>query len=277
MKPLLGRLLLIGLVGVLASCYGRLKDTSGQQSLNSIFSLSQEKPSLIVFSAIWCKPCRAEIEDLNKLVSQYGDRIQIRTYVVEGEVRGSNPSEEEIKTQFLSISGEAPKYSVKADSSWIFFEKLKWAQGRQLPSVAFLNSDGSVALQVQRSLEFDSELVPLVEKLIRNSPLPPQVEKPPVQNTSKLGISEFTERPGNAMTDVLAQNLQKSWSKGRAVYGFPASKMPFLSGTIDYYESSSGDVPVQMDWESDSESGFCSLTVKVNPDGSFLSSSGVCN
>ncbi len=271
------RLLFVFFLALLTSCYGRLKDSSEQKSLNSIFSLSQGKPSLVVFSAIWCKPCRAEIEDLNKLADKYGNRIQIRSYVVEGEKRGSVPTDEEIKNSFLSISGEAPRYLVKPDGSWVYFDKLTWPQGRQLPSMVFFNGDGTLALTVQRSLDFESELIPVVERLIQNSPLPPTEEKPPILDIVKLNISEFIERPGNELTEALSQNLQKAWSKGRTVYGFPASKMPFLSGVIEFYVNNNVDIPVQMDWESDSESGFCSLSVKVNPDGSFLSSSGVCN
>src|SRR6185437_16187476 len=73
---------------VLGGCYGRPKMHSNSSELARAADLQAGKPSVIVFSALWCHPCREEIDSLNQASRDFAGIVQFRGFLVEGEEKG---------------------------------------------------------------------------------------------------------------------------------------------------------------------------------------------
>ncbi len=285
MKSLM-RIKVILLIFSIVGCFGRHDDKLTQSVGQDVFSLSQKIPSVIVFSALWCKPCLAEIDHLNEIQDEFSNQLQIKSFIVEGIQKGSTPSMQEVDQKFVSPLGLKPNYTVELDPNWEKFSRAGGVLARQLPTMMFLDSSGNIVSLTQRTLDLETELRPILQRLIAGLPVQPTPSAPDPEPTpdldlQKLRLSEWILRPGNSLESEITKNLRRAWVKGRSGFGFTSVNMPFDSGEITFFSRESGsansvDRPRLMEWSYESDNGRCSLSVLVRPDGTYLSSSGVC-
>ena len=266
--------ILIPLIG----CLGRNDDKATNANIDiEKMGLDPAQPAVLVFGAVWCKPCRAEILEFNKLQEEFSSQLQVRGLLVEGEEKGQ-ASTLEMVDKFVGPQSQIPGYKIVVDREWTLFDQLNLREGRQLPTIVFVGSQGIVKRVVQRSLDYDKELKPLVESLIKNSLAPDTgANETPVPSALILSAEDWSRRPGNDSNSLKYQNLVLAWTEGRKKYNFLESNMPFLTGAISFLIDSQGsDVPVKGFWSYKSHNGTCNLTVHVFEDGRYQSASGVC-
>lgn len=298
--------LLLCLVGVsffsgcLSGCFGRIDDAKSVARSGSAVAvalgLDAAKPSLVVFGSTWCKPCRKEISDFNRIAELFKKNLDVVGVLVEGSAKGSVPTAEGMR-QFLSPAGEKPLYSLQLDPGWALFDTLNPSEGHSLPLVALVRADGSVARVIQGSLDFESELKPLVEQFIAGQVSPQegskvvgeknQGEKPedtpatpglsvptkPGTSPSSFLVKDWVAQEAVKNDPVLVANFNAAWLQGLRQFGFFPSEMPFESGTISLKQSDTGKIPSFGEWDSASN---CTLTVTLNPDASYKSARGIC-
>ncbi len=262
---------------MLIGCMGRNADLVGQENVRlSEYGLTDDQPAILAFGALWCKPCRAEIPVLNQLQHDFGDRIQILSLLVEGELRGSSADSESIEA-FQGPQLEKPAFQIRPDPNWVWFDQLKAKEGRQLPTMVFVRSNGQIDRITQRSLDYDSELKPLAEQLLSGKSLTP--DQPQTGDTGavlKDSLANWTQKSGNHLQEPKLVNMIASHTKGRLQSGFSEHSMQFLDGQIYYRESASGDIPVKGFWSYKSENGVCSLTIIFKADGTASNITGIC-
>ena len=266
-----------------SSCYGRIDDRKGHQPRlrHESFGLSGDRSAVIVFSAAWCKPCRHEIPAFNQLKAYYGDRLDVVGMMVEGNESGSIPTADDLKS-FSNAEGERPAFPLSADRGWKLFDSLMPQGGRTLPLTAFVTREGEIYSLIQRSLQFESELLPLAEALLRGepSPQPPRQTTQPDQTKNKkprwAQVSDWVQESGHSSESPIYLALRSSWQSGLAAQGFTDLDMPFEKGSfkIDPASESTPETVLSGEWRSDSG---CSLTVGFKPDGTYAGSSGICN
>ena len=74
------------LCSALIGCLGRNDDRAANAHVDvEKMGLDPAQPAVLVFGAVWCKPCRAEILEFNKLQAEYSNQLQVRGLLVEGE------------------------------------------------------------------------------------------------------------------------------------------------------------------------------------------------
>ncbi len=298
---------------LLPSCFGRIKDmphkSTYQTSLLSELGLTENKPALLVFGAVWCKPCRKEIPELNSLASNYSERLSISALLVEGKSKGVAPSVQDLE-EFVGPSGVKPSYSLVPDSGWSRFDFFKPALGRALPLFVILDSKGKPFFVAQGSLDFASELVPQIEKILKDTeeknsnpvnsgnspqtnagvPLPapvpapnsepaPNIEpgavpSPVAASVESRTVQKYVEEELLREPDGMRpKNLEAAWSKGLAKFAFSQTDMPFSLGTIRLKLSDGGAlIPMSAIWKSSS----CTLTVVLDADAAYVSARGIC-
>ncbi len=266
------------LCSALFGCLGRNDDKAANIHVDvEKMGLDPAQPAVLVFGAVWCKPCRAEILEFNKLQAEYSNQLQVRGLLVEGEEKGQ-ASTLEMVDKFVGPQAQLPGYKIVVDREWKSFDQLNLREGRQLPTIVFVGNQGVVKRVVQRSLDYDTELKPLVESLVNNSLSSDSgLSETPVAAALNLTAADWAKRPGNDSSSIKFQNLVAAWSEGRKKYNFLESNMPFLSGSISFITNNQGaDIPLKGFWSYKSNNGTCNLTVRVYEDGRFKSASGVC-
>jgi thiol-disulfide isomerase/thioredoxin len=287
---------------VLPSCFGRIKDVPyknpQQTTLLSELGLTENKPALLVFGAVWCKPCRKEIPELNSLALNYSQRLSVSALLVEGKSKGVAPSVQDLE-EFVGPSGVKPNYSLVPDTGWSRFDFFKPALGRALPLFVILDSTGKPFFVAQGSLDFQSELVPQIEKILKdteekgsnsanspqaNSGVPLPVPAPgvePVAVPTPLAVllesrtvQKFVEEEvAREPEGIRPKNLEVAWKKGLAEFGFSEIDMPFSLGTIRLKLLEDGSfLPMSAIWKSSS----CTLTVVLDADAAYVSARGIC-
>jgi thiol-disulfide isomerase/thioredoxin len=263
------------------------------------FGLTENKPLILAFGAVWCKPCRAEIAVLNRLTKDMATQLAVVGLVVEGSVKGQVVTEEDL-TDYLGPDAKKPEFAVRTDRKWQVFTSLTPAAGKTLPFLVFVHADNDIAFKVQRTLDYDSELLPMAQALVRNEELSELAptdaggggddqgevngdagdtsEDESVQSWE--GIATWLDRthvqPGQPQYD----SLHGGWKSGRVEYGFSDLEMPFEEGSIHWSmrsAESAADAALtyvdQASWHS--ESG-CKLNVTFDAKGKVTSTFGVC-
>ena len=153
-------------VSFMTGCYGRIHDGDAGRKIDAkTYGLDGTRPALLVFSAVWCKPCMAEIPALNRANRDLSSKLQIASFLVEGSQKGvaAAPKDTDLA---LSPAGDKPEYKLTADPSWSLFDAIKPDGGRALPTMVFVSVDQTVVRIVQRSMDYDSELLPALKLLI---------------------------------------------------------------------------------------------------------------
>lgn len=274
--------LCLSMLVLLTSCYGRLSDSSSGRELNAKdYGLTDSKPALIVFAAAWCKPCMAEIHSLNRAQAQLGDRLQVTGFAVEGAQKGV-PAAPKDTALFQSPHGERPEYPLTLDPSWKLFDQLRPSAGRSLPTMVFVDSNHRVVHLVQRSMEYETELLPLLQNLVAgqtSAPLPPQTPKDPQPDPSGKIVNQtfanWTALPGHGPDSEIYQKMQAAWMQGLEDFAFTEDDMPFSNARLRIFAYDDGrSKPVSGIWVA-ADTG-CRLTVYFHPDGSYDRSEGVC-
>ncbi len=272
-------LIFAALISVLVSgCFGRIQDGKGQKIDSAKYGLDGQRPALIVFGAGWCKPCLAEIPALNRAQAELGSQLQIANFLVEGAQKGVPVSSGD--TDLLqSPKGEKPQYAVKLDPSWVLFDALQPASGRQLPTMVFVAWDQTVDRVVQRSMEFDAELMPALRALIAGQPtreIPkPDEEEPDDGELKAMSFQEWTATPGNEPDGAVYNAFKASWEHGLQEYAFLEDDMPLNKARMTVLVYADGRVVPKIGVWNAMLTG-CRLTVYVKPDGTFEKSEGIC-
>lgn len=275
-------ILLLAIPLLLAGCFGRPaldKKSSGFDSFGK-FGLQEGKPAVIVFSAVWCHPCREEIETLNLATREFGDKIQFLSLLVEGEEKGSRVQEADL-AKFVSFKGEKPEYPLGLDVGWAKFDSEGAPQGHALPTMMLYDSTGERFRIFQQSLDYQSQLRPLLLSMAQNAPPPPVVTPTP---TPAPGLQQLTDSVGNWLlrSEVAARpefeaNLNEAWLKGLEKFGFTEFEMPIETGVMNFaWDGASLNVPQSAKWEADTPVNVCKLQLTLNEDASFASASGSC-
>ena len=249
------------------ACGGRIKDNDSRQLPLAKLGLSTSKPHLVVFGALWCKPCRHEIDDLNLINDKFKDRLIVTQFLVEGGKKGVRPEAGD-KNAFTSPNNIKPRYSVNIDPEWSLFDTLSASAGRQLPLLATVRADGEVTQIVQRSLEFETELVPWVLAHVNGQDATFPVNHDRSGRTDSVKGDQLSVK---GVSSLLINALRKSWQSALLIYGFSQDSMPFEKGLFDF--SDEMKEPSSAEWLS--ETG-CQLVIYLKKDGSLASHSGSC-
>jgi len=267
---------LTSLLFLLSGCYGRPNVTMNSQEFYQAVAqranLKQGQPAVITFSALWCHPCREEIDSLNQANQEFGGLIQFRGFLVEGEEKGSTIRAADV-SQFTSFTGASAEYMVTIDPQWQLFDMLHEPQGHSLPTMVILDQAGNVEQVIQQSLDYQTQLRPLLLALARGQNIPIQPKPTSGQVDS---IANWVARPEVAAQQTLIDAVTVSWQSGMRKYSFTADEMPFASGQITFSFDGTKDAPLSAKWLSDTPTSVCTLNVVLNPDGSLASSTGVC-
>jgi thiol-disulfide isomerase/thioredoxin len=277
---LAGRGLILFALILLSGCFGRIHDPGEGQQINpKDYGLDETRPALLVFSAAWCKPCMAEIPALNRALSELDGQVQIKGFVVEGAQKGvaAAPKDGDL---FVSPGGDRPAYPLAIDSGWKKFDQFKAGAGRSLPTMVFVSRGHRVLRIVQRSLEYDTELLPLLKALIsEQAPVAPKPDQPAPDpgagHPQSQAFADWAARAGQEPGSATYQNVQEAWLHGLGDYGFPEDDMPFETATMTVFIYDDGhSVPISALWIASTTN--CRLTVYFKPDGSYDHSTGVC-
>ena len=114
---------IVAILSTLVSCGGRIHENPGRHIDRSSAGLVAAQPALLVFGAIWCKPCRREIHDLNKAHAIYREQLGIVGMTVEGPEPGQIIQDLDL-VKFRTPDGEMPTYSIHPDPNWKIFDSL---------------------------------------------------------------------------------------------------------------------------------------------------------
>jgi thiol-disulfide isomerase/thioredoxin len=236
--------------------------------------LQPGKPALIAFAALWCKPCREEIPSLNQANIDFGAKLQVAEFLVEGQLEGSLPVEGD-RSAFTSKSGDRPNYSIDIDPRWEKFDSLNPPK-RALPLMVFVDGAGNVRAMAQRSMDYESELKPWIQASLAGMPAP--IEPTPVPGAELRTVTFaqwLAETPDHAPGTEMDRNFRAAWAKGIEKYSFDPTEMAFEDGSISErrldpslpFDTTGGT------WHSET----CVLSVYVKPNGEYVNSNGVCH
>ncbi len=260
---------------LLNGCYGRISDDIRPKISAEDYGLDGKRPGLIVFGAAWCKPCMSEIPALNRAQEQFKSDLQIVNLLVEGAQKGV-PITASDAALFESPKGEKPQYALKLDPSWQLFDALKPQSGRALPTLVFVDRDQVVRI-VQRSMDYESELLPALQSLISGQPESKPEDPPPVEEgvSEVMSFAKWSARPENAEGGQIYQNLHAAWQRGLEDFVFLEEEMPFSSARITalVYPDARTE-PKSAVWNSSLT--VYRHTVFLNADGSYARSEGIC-
>lgn len=260
---------------ILGGCYGRPQLHGNASAIAHETGLQVGQPAVVVFSALWCHPCREEIEALNSAHREFATSIQFRGLLVEGLEKGSLVQQSDIP-QFKSFSGQSAEYSVKIDPVWRLFDSIPTPQGHALPTMVVLNAALEVEQVIQQSLDYDTQLRPLLQKLARgqSTTLPPS--KPTGGDFSET-IEKWEQRAEVAANPNLLKNLEAGWEKGLKQYAFSTDQMPLELGTIAFnWDGANTNTPKSAAWVEDTPISICTMNFVLNPDATVASSNGIC-
>lgn len=274
------RLMAIGFV-LLTGCYGRLPDGESLRIDPKAYGLDGKRPALLVFSAVWCKPCVSEIPELNEAQREFAGRLQVAGFVVEGPQKGVSAAPKDTD-DFVSPSGVKPEYSIQLDPSWKLFDALQPASGRALPTMVFVSAEQTVVRIIQRSMNYQAELLPALKALAEGAtppadPPPPKPDPTPEDpgKTVNQNFSTWSQSPGNEPGSVMYQNVHAAWERGLSDFAFLEEDMPFNSAKLTVLVYTDGHSrPLSAIWLA-RETG-CRLTVFFKRDGSYDRSEGIC-
>lgn len=290
---------LVGLL--LPGCLGRQED-----DLKPAPAANPTRPAgamLLSFGAVWCKPCRKEIDDLNSLAERTKGRLQLKGYLVE-DSKGKPATPQDLP-KFVSPKGSRPQFEMAIDTGWSVLESFAPPEGRALPLLVLVNPDGSIYRKLQGLADFESEVASVVDAWLeglataRPTPgSPPNVARgngnttdgsdpvapgPTAPEFRSLKVATWLTLPSfhsEPAAEVVYSNMKASWEKGLSAAGFTRTEMPFEAGTVNLRKlSDAADTTVENwatsegRWRSESN---CTLTVKVTADGSYASSKGIC-
>lgn len=253
------------------SCLGR---QDAQKSPPPNLSLTAKVRQVLVFGANWCKPCRKEIEDFNSIHAEFGAAFEMVGILVE-DGKSERPAPADL-AKFRSPSGASPVYPVRLDAGWKLFDSFRPPQGRALPLVVLLNPDGQVQSSYQGSIDLEAELIPTLrawlqnETSVKNPPSPATPEEPELVVTH--AIADWLVATENAR---IQENVRKSWRTGLGKQGFSTVDMPFEEGDITLSRTEP-DAPWEVVFARWNSKSNCTLTVRMETDGSYKSSTGIC-
>ncbi len=141
------KVMIFGLiVSCFTACAGRqddgVQDKGVQRASGDLdaFAWQEEKPSLVVFAAGWCKPCLKEIPYIENLNLKYKDKLEVFGYLVEGQVGGQAPTDEDIKN--FDNKGMR-SYPVYKDVDWELMSAVNDGP-RILPAIYLFDKDRNV-------------------------------------------------------------------------------------------------------------------------------------
>jgi len=133
------------IISFLAACAGREDDyvqqqetgvQSGSEDLTA-FGWQTDQPSLVVFAAGWCKPCIKEIPYIEKLNQKYDGQLEVFGYLVEGQVGGQAPTNDDIEN--FDNQG-VRNYPVYKDVDWELMSAVN-SGPRILPAIYLFDKD----------------------------------------------------------------------------------------------------------------------------------------
>jgi hypothetical protein len=269
-------------VFVMTGCYGRPKMQVNSSQVAHAASLQPGQAAVITFGALWCHPCREEIDSMNEASHEFAGIIQFRGFLVEGEEKGSVVDPGDL-ADFTSFTGQSAQYAMRMDPSWQLFDSLHAPQGRSLPTMVIINQSGEVTEVIQQSLDYQSQLRPLLLALARGQstiPVNPSNgggENKPGQKQITDSVANWQARSEVAANLALVSNVTAAWHSGLQQYAFTAAEMPFASGQITFeWDGASQDTPQTAKWISDTAVSLCTLNLVFKSDGTLLTSSGNC-
>lgn len=258
---------------LLTGCYGRPNlARSNSAVLAKAIGIQPGQPAVVSFSALWCHPCREEIETLNQGSAEFAGLVQIRGFLVEGEEKGSPVQKSDI-VQFTTFSGEKPTYPMGTDTDWGIFDSLHAPQGHALPTLVIFNQNGEVTQVIQQSLDYNTQLRPILEALARGQ------STGPISGSSgiKDNVGNWMNRSEVASQPALISNLTASWQAGLIKFDFTTDEMPLASGQITFtWDGAKVNKPQSATWYADTPTQVCNLTLSLNPDATLASASGTC-
>jgi len=265
------KMTLLPLSLLIVSCYGRIDD--GNQTQKFVFEetglgLTASKPSVVVFGAGWCKPCRKEIEYLNEIKSQFGDKLQVVGYLVEGQTKGAAPTALALE-EYASLNAIKPEYLVIPDTGWKKFLSTNPAK-KSLPLMLFVNNKSEIEYIVQRSISFEDELLPLVEKLVRNEKINKTEPTTPTEPTIKPQKSYKTVAQW-ALIEEEKELLFEAYKAACNTEGFKTNDYNFETGQLTI--SIQNNRPTIGHWVS--KTG-CELTLYLDENLQYKSSKAFC-
>jgi thiol-disulfide isomerase/thioredoxin len=260
---------------LLGGCYGRPKMHSSSSELAIAAGVQAGKPSVIVFSALWCHPCREEIDALNQASRDFAGIVQFRGFLVEGEEKGSMVKPSDL-SQFTSFTGQAAQYGLLLDPNWQVFDKVGVSQGHALPTMVILNSSLEIDQVIQQSLDYDTQLRPLLLALARGQKTSPGSTKPGPGNLTDT-VGNWSARAEVVASPDLLNNLTVGWQAGLKKYAFTSDEMPLDAGQISFnWDGAAVNTPRSASWISDTDKSYCTLDLSLNPDATVASMSGNC-
>lgn len=222
MRLLYGLKLLLLLSFLASSCHGRHDDFLNQsgQFAGKQLGISEKKSSIVVFGAGWCIPCIKEIKYVNKLEEAYGGDLYVKTYLVEGSVKGTQPSQNDMND--FNYKG-IQKFDIDADPSWKKFKLFQ--EEKKLPLILLINEDGELEHAHNRSVKNEEELFALVGKYLQMQPAEAYLaeteeeeKKEPevVQPEPELETPETELQAGDCSQDEIVEkdlpSAYKEWS-----------------------------------------------------------------
>jgi thiol-disulfide isomerase/thioredoxin len=274
--------LMLAIPLILVACYGRPHLESQLLSPDQFSDLGFKNgmPSVVVFSALWCHPCREEIETVNQAAREFQGLIQFGGYLVEGEEKGS-PVQDADLANFKSFNGVSPSYPVALDTNWVKFDAKKFPQGRALPAMMIIDRSGNYRA-IQQSLDYNTQLRPILVSLSQGGSAVPPVESP--SPTPAPGLQQLSDKVANWLTRAevvahpdLQKNLTDSWSAGLLKYDFDDQEMPLGDGQISFaWDGKDQNIPQVVNWKAITDTSVCKLQINLKPDATVSSMSGSC-
>ncbi len=267
------------LATIVMGCYGRPAEHPSVASA-STFGVQPGHAAVVTFSALWCHPCREEIESLNHASQEFAGKIEFTGFLVEGEEKGSTVQTIDIEN-FKTFNGEKPLYPVHSDENWQLFDGLRAPQGRALPTMVIFNKQGQLQEIVQQSLDYETQLRPLLQAIASGqAPAPvntPTPTPPPSSHQATDTVQNWSARAEVASRPTLLANLTAAWQTGLQKYDFTVVEMPLSAGVITFLTDANGvDTPQGVHWLADTPVSVCQLQLNLNPDGTLLTSNGSC-
>ena len=263
-------------VSFMTGCYGRIHDGDAGRKIDAkTYGLDGTRPALLVFSAVWCKPCMAEIPALNRANRDLSSKLQIASFLVEGSQKGvaAAPKDTDLA---LSPAGDKPEYKLTADPSWSLFDAIKPDGGRALPTMVFVSVDQTVVRIVQRSMDYDSELLPALKLLISGQkPVEPAKPAEPIGVRGTITMPEWIAQAGHDSTSLIYSNVFQAWTRGLSDFNFFEEDMPFEDSKVSVITFADGSTVLEKAVWVASMTG-CKLTVFFLPDGAYERSEGIC-
>jgi thiol-disulfide isomerase/thioredoxin len=274
----------VALALILTGCYGRPAPEVNSTEVAVAAGIQLGKPGVVTFSALWCHPCREEIDSMNQASREFAGAIQFRGFLVEGEEKGSTVQQSDI-SQFISFTGEAPLYGMLMDPSWRVFDTLHAPQGHSLPTMVVIDRTGKAVQTIQQSLDYETQLRPLLVALTQGDNPPPVVVNPvtppppatPGQQQLTDSVANWVNRAEVVADPTLVKNVTQAWQSGLTKYAFTSVEMPLDSGQITFvWDGAKVNTPLTAAWTANTAVSICTLNLVLAPDGTLLSSSGNC-